>query len=79
MDYTNRLLETWEMLKLVAENPGMTIEARLILGEYRATHFITYKKGKIHDMGIDSEWRKTDFVEFYNDYKAQYWEITSIY
>ncbi|MBI3787902.1 MAG: hypothetical protein HY276_06555 [Ignavibacteriales bacterium] len=71
-------IPTKQLLELIAKEKHRVIEASLNNGTFNATHFLSFRQGKIVDTGIDSataHWKPDDFLAFY---PTAYWKIDQI-
>ena len=72
------IISTVQLLQVVSDNSKQFIQARLLLGNYTATHFLLSKGKYLYDEGIDGEQRKTNFSDFSNRYLNCFWVIDQI-
>ena len=72
------IISTPQLLQVVADNSKKFVEARLLIGNYTATHFLLLKGKHLYDEGIDGKERKTNFSDFSNRYFNCFWVIDQI-
>ena len=69
------VVKTTEELVETLKKSTACVEASLVLGALRATHFLNYEEGVLYDMGIDSEEIETDLEEFAARYPKGRWML----
>jgi hypothetical protein len=71
-------LTTEELIQCIKHLPKKHVEASLILGNSRATHFLFYSEAVLFDEGIDGEEREITLSQFLVDYPSGEWIVDQV-
>jgi hypothetical protein len=69
------LLSTQELAALLFFQPHELVEARLVTGHFRCTHFLSFDGNLLSDEGIDGEARLLTLPEWVSYYKKCEWQL----
>lgn len=66
-------LSTEELAALLFFNPHEMVEARLLIGAFRCTHFLCFNGQTLSDEGIDGQTRRLPLREWVAWYAQKEW------